>query len=51
MQHLWLENHLQGYGQSKTAVNLFSLELDTRAKAHNVRSYSFDKFPFFCEFI
>lgn len=31
---------LQGYGQSKTAVNLFSLELDTRAKAHNVRSYS-----------
>jgi len=31
---------LQGYGQSKTAVNLFSLELDTRAKVHNVRSYS-----------
>jgi len=31
---------LQGYGQSKTAVNLFSLELDTRAKAHKVRSYS-----------
>jgi len=31
---------LQGYGQSKTAVNLFSLELDTRARAHNVRSYS-----------
>lgn len=31
---------LQGYGQSKTAVNLFSLELDTRAKAHNVRAYS-----------
>lgn len=31
---------LQGYGQSKTAVNLFSLELDNRAKAHNVRSYS-----------
>lgn len=31
---------LQGYGQSKTAVNLFSLELDTKAKAHNVRSYS-----------
>ncbi|MRX42022.1 SDR family NAD(P)-dependent oxidoreductase [Flavobacterium sp. LC2016-23] len=31
---------LQGYGQSKTAVNLFSLELDTRAKACNVRSYS-----------
>ncbi|WP_026703987.1 SDR family NAD(P)-dependent oxidoreductase [Flavobacterium soli] len=31
---------LEGYGQSKTAVNLFSLELDTKAKAHNVRSYS-----------
>lgn len=31
---------LQGYGQSKTAVNLFSLELDTRAKVFNVRSYS-----------
>ncbi|MBO9583602.1 MAG: SDR family NAD(P)-dependent oxidoreductase [Flavobacterium sp.] len=31
---------LQGYGQSKTAVNLFSLELDNRAKAYNVRSYS-----------
>lgn len=31
---------LQGYGQSKTAVNLFSLELDIRAKAHNVHSYS-----------
>jgi NAD(P)-dependent dehydrogenase (short-subunit alcohol dehydrogenase family) len=31
---------LLGYGQSKTAVNLFSLELDTHAKAHNVRSYS-----------
>lgn len=31
---------LQGYGQSKTAVNLFSLELDTRAKDYNVRSYS-----------
>ncbi|MDR6966880.1 NAD(P)-dependent dehydrogenase (short-subunit alcohol dehydrogenase family) [Flavobacterium arsenatis] len=31
---------LQGYGQSKTAVNLFSLELDTKAKIHNVRSYS-----------
>lgn len=31
---------LQGYGQSKTAVNLFSLELDTLAKAYNVRSYS-----------
>ncbi len=31
---------LQAYGQSKTAVNLFSLELDARAKAHNVRAYS-----------
>lgn len=31
---------LQGYGQSKTAVNLFSLELDMRAKEYNVRSYS-----------
>jgi NAD(P)-dependent dehydrogenase (short-subunit alcohol dehydrogenase family) len=31
---------LQGYGQSKTAVNLFSMELDNRAKAFNVRSYS-----------
>jgi len=31
---------LLGYGQSKTAVNLFSLELDSRAKAFNVRSYS-----------
>nr|WP_294786018.1 SDR family NAD(P)-dependent oxidoreductase [uncultured Flavobacterium sp.] len=31
---------LQGYGQSKTAVNLFSLELDNRAKAYNVRSYA-----------
>ncbi|KQO28418.1 oxidoreductase [Flavobacterium sp. Leaf82] len=31
---------LQGYGQSKTAVNLFSLELDDRAKDLNVRAYS-----------
>lgn len=31
---------LQGYGQSKTAVNLFSLELDQRAKGFNVRAYS-----------
>jgi len=31
---------LQGYGQSKTAVNLFSLELDMRAKEYSVRSYS-----------
>jgi NAD(P)-dependent dehydrogenase (short-subunit alcohol dehydrogenase family) len=31
---------LLGYGQSKTASNLFALELDTRAKAHQVRAYS-----------
>jgi NAD(P)-dependent dehydrogenase (short-subunit alcohol dehydrogenase family) len=31
---------LQGYGQSKTAVNLFSLQLDNRAKAFGVRAYS-----------
>lgn len=31
---------LTAYGQSKTAVNLFSLELDNRAKSFNVRSYS-----------
>ena len=31
---------LQGYGQSKTAVNLFSLELDSRAQSSNVRAYS-----------
>jgi len=31
---------LQAYGQSKTASNLFSLELDHRAKAFNVRAYS-----------
>lgn len=31
---------LQGYGQSKTAVNLFSLELDQRAKAFGVRAYA-----------
>jgi NAD(P)-dependent dehydrogenase (short-subunit alcohol dehydrogenase family) len=31
---------LQGYGQSKTAVNLFSLELDNRAVSSNVRAYS-----------
>ncbi|GAA4317748.1 SDR family NAD(P)-dependent oxidoreductase [Mucilaginibacter gynuensis] len=31
---------LQAYGQSKTAVNLFSLELDNRAKAFGVRAYS-----------
>jgi NAD(P)-dependent dehydrogenase (short-subunit alcohol dehydrogenase family) len=31
---------LQAYGHSKTAVNLFSLELDNRAKAFGVRAYS-----------
>lgn len=31
---------LLGYGQSKTAVNLFSMELDNRAKEFNVRSYA-----------
>jgi NAD(P)-dependent dehydrogenase (short-subunit alcohol dehydrogenase family) len=31
---------LQAYGQSKTACNLFALELDNRAKASNVRAYS-----------
>ena len=31
---------LRGYGQSKTASNLFALELDTRAKMHQVRAYS-----------
>lgn len=31
---------LQAYGQSKTASNLFALELDERAKAFNVRAYS-----------
>ncbi|MCB0629750.1 MAG: SDR family NAD(P)-dependent oxidoreductase [Saprospiraceae bacterium] len=31
---------LQAYGQSKTALNLFSLELDNRAKKYNVRAYS-----------
>lgn len=31
---------LEGYGQSKTAVNLFSLELDNRAQSSNVRAYS-----------
>lgn len=31
---------LLGYGQSKTAVNLFSMEFDNRAKTHNVRSYA-----------
>lgn len=31
---------LQGYGQSKTACNLFTIELDARAQSHQVRSYS-----------
>jgi NAD(P)-dependent dehydrogenase (short-subunit alcohol dehydrogenase family) len=31
---------LQAYGQSKTATNLFALELDNLAKACNVRAYS-----------
>ncbi|HEX7844579.1 MAG TPA: SDR family NAD(P)-dependent oxidoreductase [Chitinophagaceae bacterium] len=31
---------LQAYGQSKTASNLFALELDNRSKASNVRAYS-----------
>jgi NAD(P)-dependent dehydrogenase (short-subunit alcohol dehydrogenase family) len=31
---------LQGYGQSKTANNLFTVELDNRGKAFNIRAYS-----------
>jgi NAD(P)-dependent dehydrogenase (short-subunit alcohol dehydrogenase family) len=31
---------LLAYGQSKTASNLFALELDARASAYNVRAYS-----------
>lgn len=31
---------LQGYGQSKTANNLFSVELDHRGKSFGVRAYS-----------
>ncbi|WP_286883292.1 MULTISPECIES: SDR family NAD(P)-dependent oxidoreductase [Sphingobacterium] len=31
---------LQAYGQSKTASNLFTLELDNRAKDFNIRAYS-----------
>lgn len=31
---------LQAYGQSKTASNLFALELDNRAKDYQVRAYS-----------
>ena len=31
---------LEGYGQSKTACNLFAVELDNRAKSFNVRAFS-----------
>ncbi|SDR04526.1 NAD(P)-dependent dehydrogenase, short-chain alcohol dehydrogenase family [Chryseobacterium soldanellicola] len=31
---------LQAYGQSKTATNLFAMELDERGKGQNIRSYS-----------
>lgn len=31
---------LSAYGQSKTAVNLFSLELDNRAQSFGIRTYS-----------
>lgn len=31
---------LSGYGQSKTACNLFALELDNRGKAFNIRAYA-----------
>ena len=31
---------LQAYGQSKTASNLFALEMDNRGKAYHVRTYS-----------
>ncbi len=31
---------LQGYGQSKTACNLFAVELDNLGKAFNIRAYS-----------
>ncbi len=31
---------LQGYGQSKTAINLFSMELDNRAKSSNIRTFA-----------
>jgi len=33
-------NTLEAYGQSKTASNLFALELDKRASKYNVRAYS-----------
>jgi len=31
---------LQAYGQSKTAVNLFSMEMDNRSRDYNVRAYA-----------
>ncbi|MGL6126387.1 MAG: SDR family NAD(P)-dependent oxidoreductase, partial [Chryseobacterium artocarpi] len=31
---------LKGYGQSKTAVNLFSMELDVRGQSSHIRSYA-----------
>lgn len=31
---------LQAYGQSKTASNLFSMELDNKSRAFNIRAYS-----------
>lgn len=31
---------LSGYGQSKTALNLFTTELDKRAQSHHVRAYA-----------
>lgn len=31
---------LHGYGQSKTALNLFTVELDNRARKSNVRAYA-----------
>lgn len=31
---------LEGYGQSKTATNLFAVELDHRGKPFNIRAYS-----------
>jgi NAD(P)-dependent dehydrogenase (short-subunit alcohol dehydrogenase family) len=31
---------LQAYGQSKTATNLFTVELDNRARSYGVRSYA-----------
>lgn len=31
---------LAGYGQSKTAVNLFSMELDVRGQSSHIRSYA-----------